>query len=161
MTPNFSIQISPELILTFTQPHLLPQKPKPKPKPKPAPKPSPLPETLAPLPPPPLPALAPHRPPSVDQSLDPFLASVAECEKSVEILRKQDAIDRQDVQRRARELYEKQYRAHEPKPVPCKEAELACLQCYRQNPQEPLKCGESVRAYVDCTRQLRQRFVFE
>eukprot|EP00250_Pteridium_aquilinum_P000864 c11039_g1_i1 orf=103-696(+) len=186
MTGKFGIQINPELILKLTDPDKYqrqnsvdlfqkPQRPrrpvaKPEPlkpsqplaapeaSPSPAPPVSSKPETL---PSPPLwhgPAFfTPDR--REEDALAPYRKVAAECERAVESLQKAEEKEREEVQRRVKELQSKQYRAPEPKRFPCPDEQTACISCLTENRDNPLKCQDSIKAYSLCAGQVRQRFV--
>lgn len=186
MTGKFGIQINPELILKLTEPDKYHHQgsldffPKPPPKAIVKPEPETPSQTLAPpvtspLPPPPekpvvaAETLAPSKlwkaPVSLtpdrreDEVLEPLRKVAAECEQVVESLRKQEGKEREEVQRRAREIQSKQYQAPQPKPVPCPDEQRACIVCLTENRDNPLKCQDIIKAYSLCAEQVRQRFV--
>lgn len=94
-----------------------------------------------------------------DDELASYRKVAADCEHAVESLRKQEGKEREEVQRRAKELQNKQYRAPEPKPFPCPDEKKACIACLTENRHDILKCQDSIRAYSLCAEQVRQRFV--
>ncbi|KAH6559487.1 hypothetical protein KP509_1Z006300 [Ceratopteris richardii] len=177
MTGNFGIQINPELILKLTEPEkyerqkrigvrkpsrtpsgLIPKEPRKPPQELPF-QPFPLGPPAEAKPHVEKPLLDHHYEHGDDAALAPYRKVAAECERALESLRKQEITDREDVQRRAKEIQSKQYRPPERKPIPCLAEQKACTICLTENRSDPLKCQDVVKAYARCAEQVRQRFV--
>ncbi|KAI5068693.1 hypothetical protein GOP47_0017038 [Adiantum capillus-veneris] len=178
MSGRFAIQINPELIFKVTEPEMYvrqkrvdlfrrTRRAEPVPEPH-----EPL-EPLAPVEPPqPL-----HQTPSDgflaaankpwhghchdddNAALAPYRKVAAGCVHAVESLRNQEEVEREEVQRRAKELQSKQYHPPEPKPFPCPDEQRACIKCLTENRDDPLKCQDAIKSYSLCAQQVRQRFV--
>lgn len=181
MTGKFGIEINPELIFKLTEPEkyerqrnleLFKKTPRPRsPIAKPEPQ-QPL-QTLAPAEvpqplyvPPSHETLAAgnksrhgHHHGDNNAALAPYRKVAADCEHAVQSLRRQEEKEREEVQRRAKELHSKQYHPPEPKPFPCPDEQKACITCLTDNREDPLKCQDAIKAYSLCAQQVRQRFV--
>ncbi|KAI5056084.1 hypothetical protein GOP47_0029605 [Adiantum capillus-veneris] len=100
-----------------------------------------------------------HRHDDDNAALAPYRKVAAECAHAVESLRKQEEVEREEVQRRAKELQTKQYRPPEPKPFPCPDEQRACIKCLTENRDDPLRCQDAIKSYSLCAQQVRQCFV--
>ncbi|CAM0958796.1 unnamed protein product [Alopecurus aequalis] len=131
----------------------LPSEPKSSPAPVPAPAPGwslPPPMYLPVTPPPPPP------PSPAIQELEAMRAMVAEIEKVPEKLEKQKAGMQQELERRAKELHDREFKLPYQNPVPCADEKAGCLDCYVSNAaQDPLKCAEAVKRFEACVRMAR------
>ncbi|KAM3254041.1 hypothetical protein ACQJBY_047892 [Aegilops geniculata] len=126
----------------------LPSEPKSSPAPAPGwalPPPMYLPVT--PAPPPPLPAI---------QEVEAIDSVVAESEKVLEKLQKQEATMREELTKRAKELHDKEFKLPYQNPSPCTDERAGCADCYRSNTQDPLKCAEAVKRFEACVSMARR-----
>ncbi|VAH00320.1 unnamed protein product [Triticum turgidum subsp. durum] len=94
---------------------------------------------VTPAPPPPSPAI---------QVVEAIGAVVAESEKVLEKLHKKEAMMREELTKRAKELAGN--------PSPCTDERAGCAECYRSNMQDPLKCAEAVKRFEACVRMARR-----
>ncbi|EPS58277.1 hypothetical protein M569_16539 [Genlisea aurea] len=107
---------------------------------------------------PPPPLYLPGIPPKQENNpdVDRIHSVLKESEKVLEKLEKKEESMLEDVTRRAKDLHDKEFKAPNPKPVPCLVEKNACLNCYEENLKEPLKCAQLVNDFAECARRARR-----
>nr|CAD1830456.1 unnamed protein product [Ananas comosus var. bracteatus] len=98
----------------------------------------------------------PHPPPSSIPEVEAIRAVCRESEKVVEKLERKESDMLQELNQRAKELRDKEFKLPYQNPMPCTAEREDCLRCYKENPNEPLKCSHAVKKFADCARQARQ-----
>jgi hypothetical protein len=106
----------------------------------------------------PIPAPAPAPPPPVE--LPPEVESICEVlkesEKVLEKLKVEESEMLKELNKRSKELHEKEFKLPYQNPIPCLKERSDCLECYKNYANEPLKCAETVNRFADCARKSRQ-----
>ncbi|KAJ3683282.1 hypothetical protein LUZ60_013509 [Juncus effusus] len=164
MGDSYTIQISTKLINQLAQdeekskrktkkPMKKPKTPKDQnaPKPSPPPNPNPPQPTWPPLflpVPPPVPAEIPE--------VESIRTVLKESEKVLEKLEVEESKMLEELNKRSKELREKEFKLPYQKEVPCVKERADCLECYKNYPKDPLKCAEFVKRFADCARKSRQ-----
>ncbi|XP_010931866.1 uncharacterized protein [Elaeis guineensis] len=168
MADSFTIQISSNLVNRLSGDENNIKKKTKKPKAKVArephqPKVKPTPNTPTsssggawPLQPPMFLPVAPPPPPAIAE-LEAIRSVLQESERVVEKLEKQESSMLQELNQRAKELRNKEFKLPYQNPIPCTAEREACLQCYKEHAKDPLKCAQVVKNFADCARQARQQ----
>ena len=99
---------------------------------------------------------APPPPPPAIQEVETIHAVVAESEKVLEKLQKQEATMHEELTKRAKELHEKEFKLPYQNPSPCTDERAGCAECYQSNIQDPLKCAEAVKRFEACVSMARR-----
>ncbi|KAJ7092095.1 hypothetical protein O6H91_23G022200 [Diphasiastrum complanatum] len=86
------------------------------------------------------------------QKIAAYSTLLEKTEKLASELQKRGAAELDEINRRAQELNNKQYRAPI-RSIPCVTEREACLQCYKENGKEPLKCKQRADAFLECARR--------
>lgn len=168
MADSFTVQISFKLVDRLSGDENKVKKTTKKPKPKPEPhqpqnklKPTPSTPTSSsggawPFQPPVFLPVAPP-PPVAIAELEAIKSVLQESERVVEKLENQESNMLQELNQRAKELRDKEFKLPYQNPLPCAAARAACLQCYKEHAKDPLKCAQVVQDFADCARQARQQ----
>lgn len=109
----------------------------------------PLPPVFIPAPPPPPPTS------TTVSELEAIRSVLQESEKTVEKLEKQEDKMIQELNQRATELRDKEFKLPYQNPTICTAERGACLRCYQEHAKDPLKCAQVVRSFAGCVRQTR------
>lgn len=167
MAESFTIEISSNLVNRLSGDEDKIKKTK-KPKPKNSQEPQQLPSKVKPTPNMPTshpgqawplqpPVLLPVTPPPIATAELEAIRSVhQESERVVEKLEKQESTMLQELNQRAKEIHDKEFKQPYQNPTPCTAEKEACLQCYKDYAQDPLKCRQLVKNFADCARQAWQ-----
>ncbi|KAG6496599.1 hypothetical protein ZIOFF_044467 [Zingiber officinale] len=106
--------------------------------------------------------ISPPPPPPISPTiseLEAIRSVVQESEKTVEKLEKQEDKMIQELNQRAKDLRDKEFKLPYQNPTICTAERAACLSCYQEHVKDPLKCAQAVRNFADCVRQTRiQRY---
>lgn len=101
-------------------------------------------------------APAPPPPPAAVPEVEAIRAVLAESEKIQQKVEKQKVGMLQELNKRAKELHDKEFKLPYQNPTLCAGERAGCLECYKSNAQDPLKCAEAVKRFEACLRLARQ-----
>lgn len=96
-------------------------------------------------------------PPVAIAELEAIRSVLQESERVVEKLEKQESNMLQELNQRAKDLRDTEFKLPYQNPIPCTAEREGCLQCYKEHANDPLKCAQVVKNFADCARQARQR----
>ncbi|ONK72733.1 uncharacterized protein A4U43_C04F22610 [Asparagus officinalis] len=91
--------------------------------------------------------------------LETIRSRIQESENVVKKLEQKELNMTKELNQRAKELRDKEFKLPYQKSMPCGAEREACLQCYQENLKQPLQCAEVVRTFNDCARRARQQQV--
>jgi hypothetical protein len=168
MGDSYTVQISTKLInqLAREDEKRSPRKMK-KPKPKTPKSTNQLPkaeaiQTHIQAPPAPMfpPLFLPVPPPAPPVEVPPEVESIhkvlKESAKVLEKLKVEELEMLEELNKRSKELREKEFKLPYQNPIPCLKERSDCLECYKNYASEPLKCAETVKRFTSCARKSRQ-----
>lgn len=104
----------------------------------------------------PVPAPAPPPPVEVPPEVESIREVLKESEKVLEKLKVEESEMLEELNKRSKELREKEFKLPYQNPIPCLKERSDCLECYKNYGSEPLKCAETVKRFADCARKSRQ-----
>lgn len=100
----------------------------------------------------PVPAQPPSAPPVTiaTSELEAIRSVLQESESIMKKLEQKEANMSEELNQRARELREKEFKLPYQNAVPCEAESEACKECYKENSQSLWKCEQVVKKYEDC-----------
>lgn len=103
-----------------------------------------------------LPLPAPAPPVELPPEVESIQEVLKESEKVLEKLKVEESEMLKELNKRSKELREKEFKLPYQNPIPCLKERSDCLECYKNYANEPLKCAETVKRFADCARKSRQ-----
>jgi hypothetical protein len=103
-----------------------------------------------------LPVPPPAPPAEVPPEVESIREVLKECEKVLEKLKVEESEMLEELNKRSKELREKEFKLPYQNPIPCLKERSDCLECYKNYASEPLKCAETVKRFAKCARKSRQ-----
>ncbi|KAJ4757423.1 CHCH domain containing protein [Rhynchospora pubera] len=79
-----------------------------------------------------------------------------ESEKVLEKLKVEESDMLKELNKRSKELREKEFKLPYQNPIPCMKERSDCLECYKNYANDPLKCADTVKRFADCAWKSRQ-----
>ncbi|WOK95161.1 hypothetical protein Cni_G03868 [Canna indica] len=108
-----------------------------------------------PVQPPPVFLPIPSPPPVAISELEAIRSVLQESERTLEKLEKKEDKMIQELNHRAKELRDKEFKLPYQNATPCTVEKDSCLKCYKEHAGDPLKCAQVVKSFADCARQAR------